>query len=50
MSVFPTKILLATDGSDESDLAATTAAELAKSTDSELDVIYVLEAEPWNLP
>lgn len=30
MSVFPTKILLATDGSDESDLAAT-AAELAKA-------------------
>ena len=50
MSVFPTKILLATDGSDESDLAATTAAELAKSTDSELDVIYVLEVEPWHLP
>ena len=50
MSVFPTKILLATDGSDESDLAATTAAELAKSTDSELDVIYVLEVEPWHFP
>ena len=31
MSVFPTKILLATNGSDESDLAATTAAELAKA-------------------
>ena len=50
MSVFPSKILLATDGSDESDLAATTAAELAKSTDSELDVIYVLEVEPWHIP
>jgi nucleotide-binding universal stress UspA family protein len=50
MSVFPTKILLATDGSDESDLAATTAAELARSTDSELDVIYVLEVEPWHFP
>jgi nucleotide-binding universal stress UspA family protein len=50
MSVFPTKILLATDGSDESDLAATTAAEMAKSTDSELDVIYVLEGEPGHLP
>jgi nucleotide-binding universal stress UspA family protein len=50
MSVFPTKILLAMDGSDESDLAATTAAELAKSTDSELDVIYVLEVEPWHFP
>ena len=50
MSVFPTKILLATDGSEEAELAATTAAELAKSTDSELDVIYVLEVEPWHLP
>jgi nucleotide-binding universal stress UspA family protein len=50
MSVFPTRILLATDGSDQSDLAATTAAELAKGTDSELDVIYVLEVEPWHLP
>jgi nucleotide-binding universal stress UspA family protein len=50
MSVFPTKILLAMDGSDESDLAATTAAELARSTDSELDVIYVLEVEPWHFP
>ena len=50
MSVFPTKILLAVDGSDESDLAATTAAELAKSTDSELDVIFVLEVEPWHIP
>jgi nucleotide-binding universal stress UspA family protein len=38
MSVFPTKILLAMDGSDESDLAATTAAELAKSTDSERSI------------
>ena len=50
MSVFPTKILLATDGSDEADLAATTAAELANSTGSELDVIYVLNVEPWRFP
>jgi hypothetical protein len=49
MSLFPTKNLLATDGSDESDLA-TTAAELAKSTDSELDVTFVLEVEPGYLP
>jgi nucleotide-binding universal stress UspA family protein len=50
MSIFPTKILLATDGSEEAELATTTAADLAKSTDSELDVIYVLEVEPWHYP
>jgi nucleotide-binding universal stress UspA family protein len=39
MSIFPTKILLATDGSREAKLAATTAADLAKSTGSELHVL-----------
>jgi nucleotide-binding universal stress UspA family protein len=37
----PTKILLATDGSEEAILAASTAAELAKGTDSELHVVTV---------
>jgi nucleotide-binding universal stress UspA family protein len=41
MSIFPTKILLATDGSKEARLALTTAADLAKSTNSELHVTYV---------
>ena len=41
MSIFPTKILLATDGSEEAELAARTAADLAKSTNSELHLIYV---------
>jgi nucleotide-binding universal stress UspA family protein len=50
MSVFPTKILLATDGSEDAELAATTAAELAKSTDSELWVTYVLDVQPWAYP
>ena len=50
MSVFPTKILLATDGSEDAELAATTAVELAKSTDSELYVIYVWGMEPWRFP
>jgi nucleotide-binding universal stress UspA family protein len=36
MSIFPTVILLATDGSREADLALTTAADLAKNTGSEL--------------
>jgi nucleotide-binding universal stress UspA family protein len=39
--VFPTKILLATDRSREAELAATTAADLAKSTNSELHVVHV---------
>jgi nucleotide-binding universal stress UspA family protein len=41
MSIFPTKILLATDGSEEAELAAGTAADLAKSTNSDLHLIYV---------
>jgi nucleotide-binding universal stress UspA family protein len=41
MSNFPTKILLATDGSEDAKLAARTAAELAEKTGSELHVIYV---------
>ena len=41
MTIFPTKILLATDGSREAKLAARTAADLAKSHNSELHVVYV---------
>jgi nucleotide-binding universal stress UspA family protein len=44
MSIFPTKILLATDGSREAELASRTAADLAQSTGSELHVLYVWEA------
>ncbi len=44
MSILPTKILLATDGSEEAELASRTAADLAKSTGSELHVLYVWEA------
>jgi nucleotide-binding universal stress UspA family protein len=46
MSIFPTNILLATDGSREAGLAATTAADLATATDSELHVIHVGELLP----
>ena len=42
MSIFPTKILLATDGSGEAELAGRTAADLANKTDSELHVVHVL--------
>ena len=43
MSIFPARILVATDGSREAELAVTTAADLAKSTDSELHVVHVGE-------
>ena len=41
MSIFPTTILLATEGSAEAQLAARTAADLAQRTDSELHVTTV---------
>jgi nucleotide-binding universal stress UspA family protein len=46
MSIFPTKILLATDGSMEAELAARTAIDLAESTGSELHVITVALGRP----
>jgi nucleotide-binding universal stress UspA family protein len=41
MSIFPTKILLATDGSEEAKLAFASAADLSEKTASELHVVYV---------
>jgi nucleotide-binding universal stress UspA family protein len=41
MSIFPTKILLATDGSEEAELAALRAVDIAEKTDSELHVVHV---------
>jgi nucleotide-binding universal stress UspA family protein len=41
MSTFPTRILLATDGSEEAELAVLRAVELAEATDSELHVVHV---------
>ena len=45
MSIFPTKILVAVDGSEEAGLAAQAAAELSKSTGSEVHVVHVLPTE-----
>jgi nucleotide-binding universal stress UspA family protein len=45
MSIFPTKILLATDGSREANLAARTAVDLADKTGSELHVAFVLRTQ-----
>ena len=51
MSIFPTTILLATDGSEEAQLAATTAADLAQKTNSELHLITVGSGYPlYELP
>jgi nucleotide-binding universal stress UspA family protein len=46
MSIFPTKVLLATDGSREAQLAARTAVDLANSTNSELHLITVALGNP----
>ena len=43
MSIFPTRMLLATDGSTEAELATRTAADLAQMSHSELHVIYVAD-------
>ena len=42
MSVFPTTILLATDGSDEAKRATEAATELSRETGSEVHLVYVL--------
>lgn len=46
MSIFPTQILLAVDGSREAEIAARTAADLANSTNSELHVVTVAPGNP----
>src|SRR5919112_371442 len=45
MSIFPTKILLATDGSREANLAARTAVDLADKTGSELHLTFILRTQ-----
>ena len=49
MSIFPTRILLATDGSEEATLAAQTAIDLANKTGSELHVVYATIPPPYAL-
>jgi nucleotide-binding universal stress UspA family protein len=46
VSILPTKVLLATDGSSEAELATLTAADLAQKTGSGLHVILVLDGAP----
>jgi nucleotide-binding universal stress UspA family protein len=47
MSIFPAKILLAIDGSEEAALAARTAANIARKTGSELHVVHARLMLPW---
>lgn len=46
MSAFPAKILLATDGSEDSALAAQAAVDLSNETGTELHVVHVGESLP----
>jgi nucleotide-binding universal stress UspA family protein len=46
MAVFPTRLLLATDGSPDATLAARSAIELCEKTGSELHVVHVGEYLP----
>jgi nucleotide-binding universal stress UspA family protein len=41
MSIFRTKVLLATDGSEDATLAARTAVDIVQKTNSEMHVVYV---------
>jgi nucleotide-binding universal stress UspA family protein len=50
VSIFPTKILLATDGSEDAELAASTALDLAKTTGSELHVVEVFPGPAYVHP
>jgi nucleotide-binding universal stress UspA family protein len=46
VSIFPTAILLAPDGSEKADLTAQTAADVAERTGSELHVAHVVHLPP----
>src|ERR671932_2380842 len=46
MSISPTKILLATDGSEEASLATQTTVDIAEKTSSQMYVVHVWESLP----
>jgi nucleotide-binding universal stress UspA family protein len=46
MSIFPTKVLLATDGSEEASSATEAAVEIAQKTGSEVHVVHVYGVAP----
>ncbi|MGF1472789.1 MAG: universal stress protein [Rubrobacteraceae bacterium] len=50
MAGFPEKILVATDGANDSELAIRRAAELADTTNAELHMVYVMIMSQWMMP
>src|SRR5215207_961857 len=46
MNIFPTKILLATDGSEDANLALRAAVDIAEKTGSELHVVHAWHSVP----
>ncbi|MGB3633331.1 MAG: universal stress protein [Rubrobacteraceae bacterium] len=50
MAEFPEKILVATDGSQDSELAIQRAVDLSQKTDSELHMVYVMLISHWMMP
>lgn len=50
MAEFPEKVLIATDGANDSELAIERAVDLTNKADSELHVVYVMIMSHWMLP
>lgn len=50
MAEFPEKLLIATDGGNDSGLAIERAVDLARKTDCELHVVYVMVMSHWMMP
>lgn len=50
MAGFPEKLLVATDGANDSELAIERAVELADKTGSELHVVYAMILSHWMMP
>ncbi len=50
MAAFPETILIATDGSNDSELAIRRAVDLANETDAVLHLAYVMVLSHWMVP
>lgn len=50
MPGFPEKILIATDGGNDSELAIRRAVDLSNEADAELHVVHVMVLSPWMMP
>ena len=50
MPGFPEKVLIATDGGNDSELAMQRAVELSNETEAEVHVVHVMVLSPWMMP